>query len=230
MAVLAGAGPIFCAGADLAWMQRMRDYSREDNLRDADAAAGLFGALDALPVPVVGRVQGAALGGGAGLVAVCDVVVAADDAIFGFTEVRLGILPAVIGPFVVAEDRRVRRARALPDRRPLPGLAGARAIGLVHEVVPAEELDAVVVWSSATCTGAPSRSAASRRCCSRSSTSRSAEVRDSPPPRSPLSACRPTARTVSRLPGQAPRETGSWSRERDAGRLRPHPGRARLRP
>ena len=143
VAVIAGAGPVFSAGADLAWMQRMRDYSREDNLRDADAAAGLFGALDALPVPLVGRIQGAALGGGAGLAAVCDVVVAADDAVFGFTEVRLGILPAVIGPFVVAKIG-VSAARALfltGGRFPAPQ---AHRLGLVHEVVPAAELDAVV--------------------------------------------------------------------------------------
>jgi methylglutaconyl-CoA hydratase len=138
VAVIAGAGPVFSAGADLAWMQRMRDYSREDNLRDAEAAAGLFGALDALPVPLVGRIQGAALGGGAGLAAVCDVVVAADDAIFGFTEVRLGILPAVIGPFVVAKIG-LSAARALfltGGRFPAPQ---AHRLGLVHEV-----LDAVV--------------------------------------------------------------------------------------
>jgi methylglutaconyl-CoA hydratase len=142
VAVIAGIGPVFSAGADLAWMQRMRDYTREDNVRDADAAAAMFGALDSLPVPLVGRVQGAALGGGAGLAAVCDVVVAADDAIFGFTEVRLGILPAVIGPFVVAKIG-LSAARALfltGGRFPAPQ---AHRIGLVHEVVPAAELDAV---------------------------------------------------------------------------------------
>ena len=143
VAVIAGAGPIFSAGADLAWMQRMRDYSREDNVRDADTAAALFGALDALPVPLVGRIQGAALGGGAGLAAVCDVVVAADDAVFGFTEVRLGILPAVIGPFVIAKIG-LSAARALfltGGRFPAPQ---AHRLGLVHEVVPAAELDTVV--------------------------------------------------------------------------------------
>ena len=96
----------------------MRDYSREDNLRDADAAAALFVALDTLPVPLVGRIQGAALGGGAGLAAVCDVVVAADDAVFGFTEVRLGILPAVM-PAV-----RARMGEA--------AVAAARAAGYVN--------------------------------------------------------------------------------------------------
>jgi methylglutaconyl-CoA hydratase len=143
VAVLAGAGPVFSAGADLAWMQRMRDYSRDDNLHDAEDAAALFGALDTLPVPLVGRIQGAALGGGAGLAAVCDVVVAADDAVFGFTEVRLGILPAVIGPFVVAKIG-LSAARALfltGGRFPAPQ---AHRLGLVHEVVPAAELDAVV--------------------------------------------------------------------------------------
>jgi methylglutaconyl-CoA hydratase len=142
-AVMAGAGPVFSAGADLAWMQRMRHYTRDENLRDAEQASALFGALDALPVPLVGRVQGAALGGGAGLAAVCDLVVAADDAQFGFTEVRLGILPAVISPFVVAKIG-LSAARALflgGTRFPAPL---AHRIGLVHEVVPAEELDAAV--------------------------------------------------------------------------------------
>jgi methylglutaconyl-CoA hydratase len=142
VAVLAGNGSVFSAGADLAWMQRMRDYTREDNVRDADAAAALFGALDALPVPLVGRIQGAALGGGAGLAAVCDVVVAADDAVFGFTEVRLGILPAVIGPFVVAKIG-VSAARALFLTGGRFPAALAHRLGLVHEVVPAAELDAV---------------------------------------------------------------------------------------
>ena len=143
VAVIAGAGAVFSAGADLAWMQKMRGYTREENVRDAEAAAAMFGALDALPVPLVGRVQGAALGGGAGLAAVCDVVAAADDAMFGFTEVRLGILPAVISPFVVGKIG-LSAARALflsGTRFPAPL---AHRLGLVHEVVPAAELDAVV--------------------------------------------------------------------------------------
>ena len=103
----------------------------------------LFGALDTLPVPLVGRIQGAALGGGSGLAAVCDVVVAADDAVFGFTEVRLGILPAVIGPFVAAKIG-VSAARALFLTGGRFPAALAHRLGLVHEVVPAAELDAVV--------------------------------------------------------------------------------------
>ena len=143
VAVIAGAGPVFSAGADLGWMQRMRDYLRDDNIRDADAAASMFAALDALPVPLVGRIHGAALGGGAGLAAVCDIVVAADDAMLGFTEVRLGILPAVIAPFVVAKiGVSAARALFLAGGR-FPAAVGHR-LGLVHEVVPAAELDAVL--------------------------------------------------------------------------------------
>jgi methylglutaconyl-CoA hydratase len=110
--VLAGAGKSFCAGADLAWMGSTVEYSHEDNLRDAQRMAAMFGALDRLPVPLVARVHGAALGGGAGLTAVCDVVVAADGAVFGFTEVKLGIVPAVISPYVLAKIGR-SAARAL---------------------------------------------------------------------------------------------------------------------
>ena len=99
--VLRGAGPVFSAGADVNWMSKMLDYSREENLADARRAAAMFLALDSIPVPLIGRIHGAALGGGSGLAAICDVVVAADDAVFGFTEVVLGILPAMISPYVV---------------------------------------------------------------------------------------------------------------------------------
>jgi methylglutaconyl-CoA hydratase len=101
VAILQGAGPVFSAGADVNWMAKMVGYSREENVADAERAASMFNALDRLPVPLIGRVHGAALGGGSGLAAVCDVVVAADDAVFGFTEVVLGILPAMISPYVV---------------------------------------------------------------------------------------------------------------------------------
>jgi len=141
--VLAGAGPVFCAGADLQWMSQMMAYSHEENLVDARAAALMFHELDSLPVPLIGRVHGAALGGGAGLAAVCDVVVAAEDAIFGFTEVRLGILPAMISPYVV---RKIGMSAAREwclsgERFPAPV---ARNLGLVHDVVAAEGLDEAV--------------------------------------------------------------------------------------
>src|SRR3970040_1640749 len=99
--VLSGAGRVFCAGADVQWMSKMKAYSREENLVDARAAALMLHLLDSLPVPLIARVHGAALGGGAGLAAVRDVGGAAADAVFGFPEVRLGILPAMISPYVV---------------------------------------------------------------------------------------------------------------------------------
>jgi len=102
-AVLEGAGKVFCAGADLSWMSKTIAYSREDNVRDARAMAAMFDALDRLPIPLIGRIHGAALGGGVGLAAVCDIVVAAENATFGFTEVRLGIIPAVISPYAIAK-------------------------------------------------------------------------------------------------------------------------------
>ena len=140
VAVLAGAGATFCAGADVEWMQRMLHYSAEENRADAVALAAMFHALDTLPVPLVGRVQGAALGGGAGLAAVCDIVVAEDAALFGFTEVRLGILPAVISPFAIAKIG-VSAARELFLTGARFDALKAKAIGLVHAVETATQLD-----------------------------------------------------------------------------------------
>ena len=161
--VLQGAGPVFSAGADLQWMSRMAGYTREENLADAHEAAMMFQALDALPVPVIGRIHGAALGGGAGLAAICDVVVSADDAIFGFTEVTLGILPAMISPYVVRKIG-VSAARELCLNGARFSAARAKEIGLVHEVVPAAELDAAVARHLALFRkAAPSAVAATKR-------------------------------------------------------------------
>ncbi len=141
--VLQGAGAVFSAGADVAWMAKMLDYSRDENLQDARRAASMFYAIDAIPVPVIARIQGAALGGGAGLAAVADVVVAASDAVFGFTEVTLGILPAMISPYVVRKIG-LSAARELCLSGARFSAARAREIGLVHEVVSAERLDLAV--------------------------------------------------------------------------------------
>jgi methylglutaconyl-CoA hydratase len=141
--VLRGAGKVFCAGADLTWMSKMVGYSAEENVRDARAMAEMFHALDTLPLPVVGRVQGAALGGGAGLAAVCDITVAAEDAVFGFTEAKLGILPAVISPFVVAKIGQ-SAARELFLTAERFTAARAREINLVHRVVDADDLDTTI--------------------------------------------------------------------------------------
>lgn len=142
-AVLSGAGKVFCAGADLAWMSKMVTYTHEENVRDADAAARMYGALESVPVPLIGRVHGAALGGGAGLAAICDVVVSEESAVFGFTEVKLGILPSIIAPFVLAKIG-VSAARELFLTGRRFDAQRAREIGLVHAIVPATELDARV--------------------------------------------------------------------------------------
>ena len=99
--VLRGEGDAFCAGADLNWMRSMADYTLEEDLADSRALADAFRRLDELPMPLIARVQGAAIGGGAGLVAMADIAVAAESARFAFTEVRLGIVPAVVSPYVV---------------------------------------------------------------------------------------------------------------------------------
>lgn len=141
--VLAGAGKSFCAGADLGWMGKMVRYSLEENARDAAALAALFRIVDTLPKPVVARAHGAALGGGTGLLAVCDVVIAAEGTQVGTTEVRLGIVPAVISPYVVRKigESAARAWFATGDRF---DAREAMRVGLVHQVVPEAELDAAV--------------------------------------------------------------------------------------
>ncbi len=141
--VLAGAGTSFSGGADITWMRDALDLTEADNVRDAGEMAAMLRAIDACPKPVIARIQGAALGGGSGLAAVADIVVAADNAVFGFTEVKLGILPAVISPFVLAKIGR-SHARRLFLTGERFGADHARTIGLVHEVVPADALDARV--------------------------------------------------------------------------------------
>ena len=141
--VIAGAGKVFCAGADVTWMSKTVHYTEEENLRDAMAMSRMFAAINELPVAVIGRIQGAALGGGAGLAAVCDIVAAEDTALFGFTETKLGILPAVISPFALAKIGQAA-ARELFLTGARFSAARAKEIGLVHTVVPAAELDAAV--------------------------------------------------------------------------------------
>jgi methylglutaconyl-CoA hydratase len=124
-------------------MSRMLGFSREENLDDARQAARMFLALDRIPVPVIARIHGAALGGGSGLAAVADVVIAADNAVFGFTEVVLGILPAMISPYVVRKIG-LSAARELCLSGERFSAARAREIGLVHEVVPEAGLDEAI--------------------------------------------------------------------------------------
>ena len=143
VAVLSGAGKTFSAGADVTWMAKAVTYTEDQNFRDATALSEMFASLDELPLPLIGRVHGAALGGGVGLAAVCDIVIAEHDAVFGFTEVKLGIIPAVISPFAIAKiGRSAARELFLSGAR--FSATRAREIGLVHHVVPASELDRVV--------------------------------------------------------------------------------------
>ena len=142
--VLAGDGPSFCTGADLAWMRAAVALDTEANEQDAMAMADMFEALDTCPVPVIARVHGAALGGGMGLCAVADLVIAESGTRFGFTETRLGMLPAVISPFVIAKIGESQARALFPGGRRFDATRAAR-IGLVHEIVEGTTaLDAAV--------------------------------------------------------------------------------------
>jgi methylglutaconyl-CoA hydratase len=141
--VLAGAGRHFSAGADLQWMQRASEASVEWNLEDARRFASMLGKIDSCPKPTVARVQGAALGGGVGLLCACDIAIAADNASFAVSEARFGILPAVIGPYLInAVGRRHARRLALTMAR--IGASEALALGLVHQVANLDQLDDAV--------------------------------------------------------------------------------------
>ena len=141
--VLRAEGRSFSAGADLGWMQRMAGYGHAENLVDAGALAELMRVLNFLPKPTVARVQGPAFGGGVGLVACCDIAIASDAASFSLSEVRLGLIPAVISPYVVAAigEGAARRYFLTAERF---GADEALRIGLVHQVVPADQLDSAV--------------------------------------------------------------------------------------
>lgn len=141
--VLGGHGKAFCAGADLAWMRAMADYSWDQNRADADKLAQMLWTIYACPLPVVGRVHGDCYAGGVGLAAVCDVLVAVEGMQFCLSEARLGLLPATIGPYVVRAlgEQASRRYFTTAERF---GAAQAHALGFVHELVPADALDAKV--------------------------------------------------------------------------------------
>ncbi len=139
--VLAGDGPSFSAGADVEWMRASAELSYEENLADANALRAMLEAIDGCPAPVVARVQGHALGGGAGLVAASDIAVAAPDAVFAFSEVKLGIIPAVVSPFVLARIGPGAARRYFVTGERFTAETALR-IGLVHEL--AANLDAAV--------------------------------------------------------------------------------------
>lgn len=139
--VIAGAGASFCAGADLNWMKQMAAFGPRQNLADARTLATMLAALYTLSKPTIARVHGAAFGGGAGLVACCDVAIGAQNATFAFSEARLGLIPAAISPYVVAAmgARAARRYFLTAER--FPAIEAYR-LGLLHEVTSVDELDA----------------------------------------------------------------------------------------
>jgi methylglutaconyl-CoA hydratase len=160
--ILEGEGKTFCGGADVHWMRGSLELGEDENVRDAEAMSDMFRAIDRCPKPVIAKVHGAALGGGAGLCAVADAVVAQDDTVFGFTETKLGIIPAVISPFVLAKIG-VSHARRLFLTGERFDAQRAQAIGLVHDVVGEDALDGTVDAIAAELDGAgPSAVAAAK--------------------------------------------------------------------
>lgn len=140
LVVLTGEGRSFCAGADLNWMSSMVDYSKEENVQDSLKLARMFQVINEFKKPVIGRINGHALGGGVGLVAVCDFVITHDKAKFGFTEVRLGLVPAVISPFCIKKIGE-SNARAWFLSGEMFNANKAKDMGLVHEVADLESFD-----------------------------------------------------------------------------------------
>ena len=143
LVVLSATGKSFSAGADLSWMRRMANYSYEENLADAKLLAELMQTLNALSKPVCAIVQGAAFGGGVGLVACCDIVIASEHASFSLSEVKLGLIPAVISPYVVAAigARAARRYFLSAEKF---SAQEAQDLGLVHQVVSADALESAL--------------------------------------------------------------------------------------
>ena len=160
--IFSGEGRSFCAGADIGYMRDTSDFTYEENLEDARRLAAMFRAVETCPKPVVAAVRGAAIGGGAGLVATADVVVAEEGTVFAFSEVLLGIAPATIAPFVVRKIG-LSHARALFLTGERFNAERAREIGLVHEAVPEDQLDeAVEEKASQLSKGGPEAQAATK--------------------------------------------------------------------
>jgi methylglutaconyl-CoA hydratase len=138
--VLTGEGKSFCAGADLNWMRRVKDYSFEKNFEESLALADLFWLIYTMPLPIVGRINGAAIGGGTGFVAVCDIAVAAESAKFSFSEVKIGVVPACIGPYVIKKIGEGKAREFFISGERLTA-ADAYRIGLVNRYYPDDILD-----------------------------------------------------------------------------------------
>lgn len=161
--ILTGAGRSFSAGADLAWMQSQMRASRETRMSGARALAHMLRALNEMPKPLIGRINGTAMGGGMGLMAICDVAIAADTGRFGFTETRLGLIPATISPYVIARMGEGRARRVFMSSRIFEA-AELAPLGLAAQVVPMDALDAAIETEiTPYLTAAPKAVAASKR-------------------------------------------------------------------
>lgn len=141
--VLAGAGHVFCAGADLAWMKAQVEADRSTRMREARKLAGMLQALNTMPTPLIGRIHGGAFGGGVGMACVCDVAVAAEGTNFGLTETRLGLIPATIGPYVLARMGEGRARRVFMSAR-IFGASEAVLLGIAARLVAEKDLDDAV--------------------------------------------------------------------------------------
>ncbi len=141
--VLSGAGKLFCAGGDLAWMKAQIEADRPTRMREARKLAEMLNALNTMPTPLIGRIHGGAFGGGVGMACVCDVAIAEEATTFGLTETRLGLIPATIGPYVVARMGEGNARRVFMSAR-IFGAAEAVSLGIVARAVPAADLDEAV--------------------------------------------------------------------------------------
>ncbi|MEO1491128.1 MAG: crotonase/enoyl-CoA hydratase family protein [Pseudomonadota bacterium] len=161
--ILTGAGQSFCAGGDLGWMRTQFTATREERMAEARKLASMLGALNELPKPMIGRINGQAFGGGMGMISVCDMAVAVETAKFGFTETRLGLVPATISPYVLARMGEGQARRVFMSAR-LFGAAEAKDLGLIARVVKADDLDSAVETEAvAYLSAAPGAVAASKR-------------------------------------------------------------------
>lgn len=141
--VLTGAGKTFCAGGDLGWMQENMKKTRAQRVSESGDLARMLRALNEMPLPLIGRINGPAYGGGVGMISVCDIAIGVDTGVYSLTEVRLGLLPANIAPYVVARMGEANARRTFLTARRMSG-AEARSLGLLSDVVSAEQLDAAV--------------------------------------------------------------------------------------
>lgn len=213
---LAGAGAAFCAGGDIGWMRRVAADTLDANERDALLLAEAMQTLDALPKPTIARVHGAAFGGGVGLVACCDIAIAADSATFCLSEVRIGLTPSVIGPYVLRAIG-ARQARRYFLTAEVISAAEARELGLVHEIAPAEQLDSRVARiADALLAGAPGAQAEAKASAERLAGRRIDEALTRETAKR-IAARRASAEGKEGLAAFLEKRPPAWARERNAG-------------